>query len=168
MYNINKSKRFIKLFLVPMLKTMYTFFPLFIRNATWSWKREIYFAGSVAAPDPGWERIWIRLQDEHPRSFFRETQFFGLKSLMRIRDPEAFDPGSGIRNKHPQHCNRRDKGKENKWFSFHHSATNTAIAFNSAILNRSLPGWPCERHQVGTGWRERFSSPAVVQRVQPA
>jgi hypothetical protein len=55
---------------------------------------------SVVDPDPGWVKISIRIQDEHPGSFFRELRnpFLGLKylnSLMLIRYPgwKNSDPG---------------------------------------------------------------------------
>jgi hypothetical protein len=65
--------------------------------------------------DPWWVKDMIRIQDEHPGSYFRELRnnFLGYKYLnfflrIRIRDPESFWPWirdekfvSGIRNKHP-------------------------------------------------------------------
>jgi hypothetical protein len=59
-----------------------------------------------------------RIRDEQPGSYFLELRihFFGLKkylnSLMRIRDGDSSDPGSGVEKKvgfginipDPQHC----------------------------------------------------------------
>jgi hypothetical protein len=44
--------------------------------------------------DLGWEKIWIRIRDEHPESYFRELkqQFFGVKQLKFF----YADPGCGI------------------------------------------------------------------------
>jgi hypothetical protein len=58
-------------------------------------------------PDPGWEKILIRIRDEHPGSYFRELRnnFLGLNyinSYTRILIRDLLDLGSGkekIRNK---------------------------------------------------------------------
>jgi hypothetical protein len=49
-------------------------------------------SGAFFDPDPGWEKIWIRIRDEEPGSYFRE-QFFWVK-IFKLFKADPKHPGS--------------------------------------------------------------------------
>ena len=66
---------------------------------------------SVAGPDPGWEKVSIRIRDEQPGSYFLDLgnyffAFIGVKILKFFDE----DPGSGMETVRIRDGNKSDPG----------------------------------------------------------